>query len=95
MVMLIRRLLRPLGDTYDSKTAIVQHAFVDLAFRRLRLGHTPTANEIEHTMHVIDAGQLDAMMEDAMPPLQPPEPERYANVKPFDHEAWKARHVSK
>jgi hypothetical protein len=61
--MLIRRLLGLLGSTYSSKEAILQQEFLDLAFRRLRLGHTPTANEIERAVSVIDSGQLDAMIE--------------------------------
>lgn len=95
MVMLIRRLLGPLGGIYKGRAAIVQSELVDLAFRRLRLGHTPTADEIDRTMRVIDSGQLDAMVEHSVPPSQPAGPERYADVKPFDHEAWKTRHADR
>lgn len=98
---MIQRLLDALGRKVRSRAAIVHHAYVGLVFRRLRQDHTPTADEIEHAMRVIDSGQLDAMMQHAVPPSQPAEPaepaepERYANVKPFDHEEWKERHARK
>lgn len=93
--MLIRRLLGLLGSTFGNRGAIVQQEVLDLAFRRLRLGHTPSAKETERAMSIIDSGQLDAMLEQAAPPPQSGAPERYADVKPFNHEAWKARHSSK
>lgn len=93
--MLFQRLLDALGRKFRRGAVIVHQAFVGLAFRRLRQDHTPTADDIEHAMRVIDSGQLDSMMQDAVPPLQPAEPERYANVKPFDHEEWKERHARK
>lgn len=93
--MLMRRLLCLLGGTFGNRVAIVQEEVLDLAFHRLRLGHTPTADEIERAVSAIDSGQLDAMLEQAAPPPQSGAPERYADVKPFNHEAWKARHSSK
>lgn len=90
--MCIRRLLGSLGVIDNSKAAIVQHEFVDLTSRP---GHTHTAKEIEQTLQLIESGQFDAMIEHAEPQSQATEPERYANLKPFNHEAWKKGHGSK
>lgn len=49
-----------------------------------------SADRVEQTMRVLDSGQLDALIEDMMPESKPAVPERFADVKPFDHEAWKA-----
>lgn len=43
-------------------------------------------------MNVIDSGRLDEMLQQLAPQLQPTDPERYADVNPFDHNAWKDRH---
>lgn len=71
----------------------IRHAFVDLAFRLLRLGHAASADEVERTMRVIDSGQLDQLVEDMVPMSEANAPERYADVKPFNHETWKERHA--
>lgn len=54
--MLIQRILDLLGGRYKRRAAVVQHAFVVLTFRRLRLRlvHTPTADEIERIVRMID-----------------------------------------
>lgn len=91
----MQRQLSTAGIAFAEKATTVQHAFVDLAFRRLRLSHAATPDEIERTMRVLDSGRLDALMDDMVPMSEPAAPERYADVKPFDHEAWKARHASK
>lgn len=90
--MLLRRLLGYVDGRFRSQESAVHREFVDLAFRRLRLGYVPTANEIENAMIVIDSGQLDEMLQQQAPQLQPADPELYADVKPFDHNAWKDRH---
>lgn len=77
---------------FANQAGTVLRAVVDLAFRRLRVNREVSPDEIEQAMQLIDAGQLDEAIERAAPALQPAAPERYEDLKPFSHEAWKARH---
>jgi hypothetical protein len=86
-----RYAIRDLRKLVREMTA-VQRDFIDLAFRRVRLNHAPSPAEIEGAMHLIDSGALDGMLESGSPPVQPAGAERYADIQPFDHEAWKRRH---
>jgi len=84
----------PADAARSDEAATVQRAFVDLAFRQLRLDHSPTPDEVEKAMQQIDAGELDSVIERWAPSQKrPAAPERYAT--PFSHEAWKARHDAK
>jgi hypothetical protein len=86
----------PADAARSDEAATVQRAFVDLAFRQLRLDHAATPDEVEEAMRRIDAGQLDSVIERCAPPHErPAAPERYVDVTPFSHEAWKARHGAK
>ena len=73
----------------------VQRDFVHLVFRRLRLNHKATPAEIESAMRQLDAGVLDEVIEQIAPPIGPVASERYVDIQPFNHEAWKARHGEK
>jgi hypothetical protein len=88
-----QRNLATAGDALSDEATMVQRVFVDLAFRHLRLDHSATADEIEKAMRRIDAGELDSVIERcAQSHERPAVPERYVDVTPFSHEAWKARH---
>lgn len=59
----------------------------------MRLAHSATPDEVEQAMQLIDAGKLDLVIERSAPSIQQPAaPERYTDVQPFSHSAWKARH---
>lgn len=77
---------------FANQTGAVLREIVELAFRRLRVNQTVTPDEIERTMLLIDSGALDEAIERVAPPPDPAAPERYEDVVPFSHEAWKARH---
>ena len=89
--MRLQRLLGYLVDRFRSQKQAVPNDFVDLAFRRLRLGYAPMAYEIENAVSALDSGQLDEMLQRMAPQLPPVDPELYVDVKPFDHNEWKAR----
>jgi hypothetical protein len=88
-----QRSLATAGDALSDEATTVQRAFVHLAFRQLRLDHSATPNEAEEAMRRIHAGQLDSVIERFAPSQERPAVrERYVDVRPFSHEAWKARH---
>jgi len=62
---------------------------------RLHVNQAISVGRVEQTMRVLDSGQLDALIERMVPESKPAAPERFADVKPFDHEAWKSRHESR
>lgn len=91
--MALRHMLQ--GTTSNVEVAVAfQRRVVDLV-GRLRVNQAVSADKVERTMRVLDSGQLDALMEDMVPVSQPTAPERFEDVKPFNHEAWKARHASR
>lgn len=77
---------------FANQAGAVLREVVELAFHRLRVNRPVTPDDIERTMQLIDSGQLDDAIERVAPPPKPAAPERYEDVVPFSHEAWKARH---
>jgi hypothetical protein len=86
---------RILATAHGATTAtdeVVQRT-VELAFSQLRVDRHATADQIEDVVRLVDMGALDEIIERSAPPVGPPAaPRRYADVKPFSHEAWKQRH---
>lgn len=92
MGMQQRQLAVPAGLA-PEELATVQREFVHLAFQRLRVDRAVTADEVEEAVRRLDAGELDDMIAAAAPQQEAPAaPERYADLKPFDYRAWRARH---
>lgn len=91
--MSLRHTLR-VTDSNVQVAAAVTRKVVDLV-GRLRVNQTIPADKVERTMRLLDTGQLDELMVKIVPESEPAAPERYVDIKPFDHDAWKARHGSK
>lgn len=88
MVMQERGLAAAIGAT----DVVVQRA-VELAFGRLRLDRSATADQVEEVVRLVDSGALDTALERNEPAIgSAAAPRRYAEVKPFSYEGWKQRH---
>lgn len=86
-----QRILATANGASTATDAVVQQT-VELAFSRLRLDRAASADQIEEVVRLLDTGALDDVLERSAPPVAPAAPRRYADVKPFSHEAWKQRH---
>jgi hypothetical protein len=81
------------SSTANGATEIVVQRAVELAFDRLRLDRSATADQVEEIVHLVDSGALDTAIERNAPPGgRAAAPRRYADVKPFSYDAWKLRH---
>ena len=79
--------------TANGATDVVVQRAVELAFGRLRLDRSATADQVEEVVRLVDSGALDAAIERNAPAVgSATAPRRYADVKPFSYEGWKQRH---
>ena len=79
--------------TANGATEVVVQRAVELAFGRLRLDRSATADQVEEVVRLVDSCALDASIERNAPAIgSAAAPRRYADVKPFSYEGWKQRH---